>query len=520
MGPTMGVLAGPGRSRQAVAIGAAAAVVLGAGIVTAATRADPAERETRLAAASGVLLRLPGGAVTTGVAGELLPDGTVVSTGAHGTATLATGARRAVLAGAGTVLVSGVHSYSLLGGSLVVDVAGPALAVVAGSVRVDHLAGVVRVDRDYGVRVATYSAPGSHAGVSVPTGATADVGRLRQLEIAAVALPAIVPLHLGDGVDRIADAQLVTLDVTLTRTAAAVDADRADPVVDTAAAGGTDAGTAPGAGTGTPSEVLMPAAIAAAAGVPPASARQLRAEQASWGVVAADLGATTVATRTALARLLTLAQLSLSEAPSLLAAAPAPPAAGRRPTAPGSSSGPGAGASGSGTAVTGAPGTGTAAAGPVGGQPGSEQPAGSPGTDGQRPPSAGVAAPSAPASTPSHPPGRSPSAPASPAPSAPRPSAPRPSASPTPGAVDGLLLAVASVAPPPVGGLLPTAAPSTLLGLPLPGVPATPSAPVRGADGGGSGGGGNTGLLGTVTSIIDDVTCALLCQPSPSPNHR
>jgi len=515
MGPTMGVLAGPGRSRQAVAIGAAAAVVLGAGIVTAATRADPAERETRLAAASGVLLRLPGGAVTTGVAGELLPDGTVVSTGAHGTATLATGARRAVLAGAGTVLVSGVHSYSLLGGSLVVDVAGPALAVVAGSVRVDHLAGVVRVDRDYGVRVATYSAPGSHAGVSVPTGATADVGRLRQLEIAAVALPAIVPLHLGDGVDRIADAQLVTLDVTLTRTAAAVDADRADPVVDTAAAGGTDAGTAPGAGTGTPSEVLMPAAIAAAAGVPPASARQLRAEQASWGVVAADLGATTVATRTALARLLTLAQLSLSEAPSLLAAAPAPPAAGRRPTAPGSSSGPGAGASGSGTAVTGAPGTGTAAAGPVGVLPGSEQPAGSPGTDGQRPPSADVAAPSAPASTPSHPPGPSPSAPASPA-----PSAPRPSASPTPGAVDGLLLAVASVAPPPVGGLLPTAAPSTLLGLPLPGVPATPSAPVRGADGGGSGGGGNTRLLGTVTSIIDGVTCALLCQPSPSPNRR
>ena len=520
MGPTMGVLAGPGRSRQAVAIGAAVAVVLGAGIVTAATRADPAERETRLAAASGVLLRLPGGAVTTGVAGELLPDGTVVSTGAHGTATLATGARRAVLAGAGTVLVSGVHSYSLLGGSLVVDVAGPALAVVAGSVRVDHLAGVVRVDRDYGVRVATYSAPGSHAGVSVPTGATADVGRLRQLEIAAVALPAIVPLHLGDGVDRVADAQLVTLDVALTRTAAAIDADRADPVVDTAAAGGTAPGTAPGAGTGTPSEVLMPAAIAAAAGVSPASARQLRAEQASWGVVAADLGATTVATRTALARLLTLAQLSLSEAPSLLAAAPAPPAAGSRPTAPGSSSGAGAGASGSGTAVTGAPGTGTAApgtaaTGPVGGQPGSEQPAGSPGTDGRRPPSADVAAPSTAASTPSHPPGPSPSAPASPA-----PSAPRPSASPTPGAVDGLLLAVASVAPPPVGGLLPTAAPSTLLGLPLPGVPATPSAPVRGADGGGSGGGGNTGLLGTVTSIIDGVTCALLCQPSPSPNRR
>jgi hypothetical protein len=320
----------------------------------------------------------PGGRTRPGVAGERLPRGSSVVTGAAGSAALAVQGRRVLLAGDTVVTVPDGATVDVRRGRVLVDRrSGPDLSVSAGDITVGRFrAAAVRVERGLDVRVGVLTGT---ARLTSATERTLDVDALHQVPVAGAALPdaaaALALFH--DDWERQVIPRVLTADEWLSRLARDMDAGvgtaaRAASVVPAVAP------AAQSAPAGSPaSEVLLPLAIArATAGGVEAdrarTARELRQSGGSWGVVSTLLGARGLSVVEAAAALLTTA--GPDGEPPIVATGPVVGGGGgltRGGGAPSGDSGGGAGSgSGGGTGGGGTGGGGGGGGGPPGPGPG------------------------------------------------------------------------------------------------------------------------------------------------------
>ena len=291
-----------------------AAIALVAALAMAATGLSLVSRDGDLRDADAVLrtsgavtVLLPGGATRPAIDGETLPRGAVVTTGTGSSATIEVRERLVRLAPETTVMVPDGAAADLRRGSILVDRRkGPGITVRAGAVTVDEVdEGAVRVDRGFSVRVSVLSG-GARATTS---DRGLDVARLYQVAIAGRALPdRPTPLRLtGDDWEELVIPAVTSADAELSQLARGIDVDvrLAAPTrvqILPAAYRGALAELPRGVGR---SEALLPVAIGLAVDSSRVStARQLRAEGGSWGVVASLVGARTGAVSARLAELL------------------------------------------------------------------------------------------------------------------------------------------------------------------------------------------------------------------------
>lgn len=235
-----------------------------------------------------------GGVSRPGVVGESVPRGAVVATGPAGAATLDVRDRLVRLGIDTTVDVPDGATLQIRRGRILVDRRrGPGITVLAGPLVVDEIArGGLRVDRGFSTRVTVYSG-GARVGIA---DRRLDVPRLHLVSVAGRALSdRPTPLRLtGDAWEREIVPDVVSADVTLSRLARGIDAaaePAGHPTVLPAAYRAALVALPPDAGR---SEALLPVAIGRAAGGTDRiinRAQQLRSDGASWGVVAALVGA-------------------------------------------------------------------------------------------------------------------------------------------------------------------------------------------------------------------------------------
>ncbi|HEU0131317.1 MAG TPA: hypothetical protein VFQ85_10060 [Mycobacteriales bacterium] len=308
---------------------AVAATAVAACVVAALTGCGRDVRDEAVAL-SGVrdAVVVSGGATRAAVDGEKLRKGDRVRTGKAGTATLAVRGRRVVLGGGTDVVVPDGASVDLARGDLLVDHRhGPGLVVRAGDTVVDRFGtGGVRVARSFAVTVAALS---TTARVGVRAGGTLRLQRLYQVGVPGRSLPRnAVPVTLRDDAwERSVIPKVVADDLHLNDLAAGLDTPGATvvPAVYRPAAGGLV------------SDVVLADALARAARVAPARAATLRAEGASWGVVAALLDTSAVDAASALADVLKGVPASTprdtaTSGPIVAGPTPEPPVPGATPT--------------------------------------------------------------------------------------------------------------------------------------------------------------------------------------------
>lgn len=352
-----------GRKRAAVTLLVVLTLLMGGWRVLSA-RGDLRDAEVTLRDAFDVTVTV-GASRRAGLSGESLPRGAIVSTGPRGTATLDVRDRLVRLASDTSVGVPDGAGVDLRRGSILVDRRnGPEVTVRAGLLTIDDIdRGGLRVDRGFSTRVSVYSG----AARAVTSDRRLDVPRLHVVTMAGRALPdEAAPLRLaGDEWERAVIPEVVAADVTLSRLARGLDTSRPSPgsiEVLPAAYREALADLPPTAGR---SEALLPVAIGEAAGGDEriGRARQLRADGASWGVVAALVDARSADVAAELATLIRRAVTPTSGPGSVAAGDPgsgtvdgpdgAPtagpratsrPAATRRPS-PGSTSQPSSSAS-------------------------------------------------------------------------------------------------------------------------------------------------------------------------------
>ncbi|HVE98911.1 MAG TPA: hypothetical protein VNA12_07005 [Mycobacteriales bacterium] len=294
-----------GRPRAALGLFVALSLLAGGWRVLSA-RGDLRDAEVVLRDAVDVTVS-SGTTRRAGVPGESLPPGATVSTGAAGSATLDVRDRLVRLAAATAVGVPDGATVQLTRGSILVDRRnGPEVTVRAGLLVIDEVdSGGLRVDRGFSTRVSVYSG-GARARTS---DRRIDVPRLHGVGVAGRALPdRPAPLRLtGDLWEREIIPQVVAADVTLTRLAKGLDTARTVPAgaVEVLPAVYRDALASLPSNAGR-SEALLPVAIGEAAGGAEEVVRSLdlRAAGASWGVVAALVGARSADVAAELSRLI------------------------------------------------------------------------------------------------------------------------------------------------------------------------------------------------------------------------
>ena len=242
---------------------------------------DPESFDTTLVRAVDVTVEHRDGSRSAGTDGLELQRGDVVRTGSGGSAELATGGRRLLLADTTALRVTSGTAEQLLRGAALVDARrGPRLRLAVGAVSVGApVGGVVRVDRRAAVRVGVFA---GQVRVSTAAGRSLTVSPLHQVQAAGRTLPdRPSPLTLvGDAWERRVAPELVATDGLLRALATGIDT---DPVLRPAVAGVAAPSPEP------PSERVLPTAIAEASDTdrPATAVRSDRTAGGSWGVVAA-----------------------------------------------------------------------------------------------------------------------------------------------------------------------------------------------------------------------------------------
>ena len=286
-------LNGP-RGTQGV-LAAGLAVLIAAGATVVLHSADPASADTVVAVARLAQVYLPDGTNHPAVEGEVLPRGAELHTGPGGGAQLTTAGRRVYLDGLSTLRIRDGVREDLTRGNAMVDARNGAhldLQTPAGLVATPAHA-VSRVEEGQLLtRVAVYD--GAAALRPVGRATSTVVPALYQVKIQPSSLPQrTTPLRLlpGDAWEKAVAADLVNADQDLNSLADGLArADGRTYLAALPAAYRTVAIPAPGPTRG---EAALSAAVALAATVtdPLAKVRAYRADQGSWGVVAALVGA-------------------------------------------------------------------------------------------------------------------------------------------------------------------------------------------------------------------------------------
>ena len=264
------------------------------------------------------------GQTTVASQGQDVPIGSrlITSAAPGSTAVIKIGNRR-LLVGANTSVVRDAErSFVLERGSLVgVGSGGAPFVIHSDQTTVEPEAHAIwRVDRGFTTRVVSYN---GRVQAETDIGNGLSIDSLHQASAAGAALPAVAgPLALTDGDvrEREAAPQLVSLDAYLSRVAAGLDSDNtraaALNVIATKALG-----LAKATGREPISERVLPALIAQASDVRVAtayaSARNLRADGGSWGVVAVLAGVRAIdPLQQAVAVLMDLTKLESAVAPT------------------------------------------------------------------------------------------------------------------------------------------------------------------------------------------------------------
>lgn len=289
-------------------LAAGLAVLVAAGATVVLHRADPASADTVVAVARLAQVYLPDGTNHSAVEGEVLPRGAELHTGWGGGAQLTTAGRRVYLDGLSTLRIRDGVREDLTRGNAMVDARNGAhldLQTPAGLVSTPARA-VTRVEEGpLLTRVAVYD--GAAALRPVGRATSTVVQALHQVKIQPSSLPQrTTPLRLlpGDGWEKAVAADLVNADQDLNSLADGLArADGRTYLAALPAAYRTGAIPAAGPARG---EVALTAAVALAATVtdPLAKVRAYRADQGSWGVVAALVGALPTRVSTALSAVL------------------------------------------------------------------------------------------------------------------------------------------------------------------------------------------------------------------------
>lgn len=273
-----------------------ALALIAAGVALSAG-GDVADLPVRLSSLRAVTVVSADGSVRSVDDGDTLRRGDTVRTGPDGSAVMTVERRRVVLAEESEVVVPDGASLDVRRGSVLLDRRrGPGLTVVAGDVRLDRIdPGAVRVDRSYVVQVSVYA---GRTRVRTSTGRQLTLTSLRTVGVAGRTLPtAGRPLSLSTPPhpwERDVLPGVVAADAALTRLAAG----RIDATLKTAARArsyvAAFADVLSDVTADAPaSEAVLPVAIGRAARddraerARVASARDLRADGGSWGVVAA-----------------------------------------------------------------------------------------------------------------------------------------------------------------------------------------------------------------------------------------
>ena len=269
--------------------------VLTAATTTVALHApDPASADTFVSVAREAQVFLPDGTDHTAAEGERLPRGARVQTGAEGGVQLRTAGRTVYVGALSTLTVTDGVRQTLARGLAMVDARrGARLDLSTPAGVVSSAAGsVVRVEESPLQRIAVFDGKATlHV---VGRSATATVTALHQVRVQPGSLPQRTTALVlrSDAWERSVAADLVAADAELTTLASGL-GDATGQTFLTAAPASLRSTTVPAPGAARGEEALT-VALAAAAADPSTALSEVRADRAdngSWGVVAALVGA-------------------------------------------------------------------------------------------------------------------------------------------------------------------------------------------------------------------------------------
>jgi hypothetical protein len=360
----LGPVNGPGRSDRrlrlagSLCVAAVTLTVIGALLTGCGSGKNSAI--TRVVKAANAQVVTAAGQTMAARSGAVLHAGDQIRTGVDGAAVLATGERRSYLGGQASYTVRSRSAGVLDKGAFVVDARhGPALSITSGPVtaRIDRAA--ARIEHGFAQRVGVLGGRGiSLLGDAANGPAQMTLPSLYQVVVAGRGLTAKTPLALtDDDAERLVVPDLVSDDIQLTRTAAALDSGaEGRAIVRLASQGGLRS-------AGSASETALSIAMARAVGGATTSGVQLargfqralglREDGGSWGVVARLVGTDATATGRALNALLA----GVPSAGTVLVAAPVAPTntATGNPNQSGGSGGRAGGGGGNGSGPSGGP---------------------------------------------------------------------------------------------------------------------------------------------------------------------